>query len=268
MTIGQRILAARQEARLSQRELAGENITRNMLSAMEHDRAKPSLDTLLYLSETLGKPVSYFLGENTPAAEGYEEMVRARQAYDGGEYRASLEFLEQVPDGEVLGREGSLLKVLASMALAEQALSDGRVPYARELLDQAEREGQQCPYFTEDMARKLAILRGKAALRPGQLARLIREIPEDGVLLLRARAALEENRFEDAWRYLEALDDRDAQWHYLMGEALFGLKDFTAAAEHYHGAEKTMGKQVRRKLQLCYAEMKDFEKAYRYATME
>ena len=57
MTIGQRILTARQEAGLSQRQLAGESITRNMLSAIEHDKAKPSLDTLQYLSGVLGKPV-------------------------------------------------------------------------------------------------------------------------------------------------------------------------------------------------------------------
>ena len=268
MTIGQRILAARQASGLSQRELAGENITRNMLSAIEHDRAKPSLDTLVYLSEALGKPVSYFLGEDTPSTEGYDEMVRARQAYDGGEYRACLEVLAKIPDGEVLGREVRLLNVLASLTLAEQALSDGRVPYARELLDQAEKAREGCPYFTSELARKLAILRAKAAVRSGQLSRLVREIPEDGVLLLRARAALEENRFADARRHLEAQDHRDEQWHYLMGEALFGMKEFKAAAECYHAAEKTMGKQVRRRLQICYAELKDFEKAYRYATME
>lgn len=268
MTIGQRILAARQESGLSQRELAGENITRNMLSAIEHDRAKPSLDTLLYLSQALEKPVGYFLGEDTPAAEGYEEMVRARQAYDGGEYRNGLELLEKVPDGAVLGREVALLKVLASMALAEQALSDGRIPYARELLEQAEKSGRDCPYFTPELERRLAILRAKAVSRPGQLGRLIREIPEDGALILRAKAGLEDQRYDDARRYLEAVDHRDEQWNYLMGEALFGLKDVKSAAEHYHAAEKTMGKQVRRKLQLCYAEMKDFEQAYRYATME
>ena len=41
MTMGQRILAARLAAGLSQRELAGEEITRNMLSSLEHDTANP-----------------------------------------------------------------------------------------------------------------------------------------------------------------------------------------------------------------------------------
>ena len=84
MTLGQRILAARLEKGLSQRQLAGEEITRNMLSALEHDGANPSVATLRYLSEKLGKPVSYFLGEDLPPVQGYETLLQARQACSAG----------------------------------------------------------------------------------------------------------------------------------------------------------------------------------------
>lgn len=258
MTIGQRILTARQELGLSQRQLAGENITRNMLSAIEHDKAKPSLDTLQYLSEQLGRPVGWFLGEDTPAVEGYDLLKQARLAYDRGEYRDCLSRLERIPGGEVLEREVSLLKVLATFALAEQCLTDGRIPYARKLLE--EPMGKDCPYFSHELAVRQGILRHRAGLS--------REIPEEGTLILRAEQALGEKRYADAKRYLEALDDRDEKWHYLMGEALFGLEDHAGAARMYHKCEDTMPQAVRRKLQLCYAAMKDFEKAYYYATLE
>ena len=104
MSIGERILAARTDAGLSQRELAGETITRNMLSALEHDKAKPSLDTLYYLSEMLKRPVSYFLGEDTPAVEGYETLLEARSAYDSGKYKRCAEKLDQIPEGTILDR--------------------------------------------------------------------------------------------------------------------------------------------------------------------
>lgn len=258
MTIGQRILQARQEAGLSQRQLAGENITRNMLSAIEHDKAKPSLDTLQYLSSVLGKPVGWFLGEEGPEVPGYDALVQAREAYGGREYRECLALLGQIPEGEVLGRETALLRVMATLALAEQCMDDGRMPYARKLLERC--VGEDCPYFTPELCRRLALLRTKAGLS--------REIPEDDCLPLRAELALKEKRYADARRYLDAMDGRDVQWHYLMGEALFGLEEFEQAARCYHQAEETMPGAVRRKLQLCYAAMKDFEKAYYYATLE
>lgn len=258
MTIGQRILTARQEAGLSQRQLAGESITRNMLSAIEHDKAKPSLDTLQYLSGVLGRPVGWFLGEDAPVVAGFDLLTQARQAYDSGLYRDCTNLTEQIPDGEVLGREVSLLRVLATLALAEQCMADGRMPYARKLLE--EPLGENCPYFTRELENRLAVLRYRAGLSAS--------IPEEETLILRGQQALREKRYGDVRRYLEALDQRDDQWHYLMGEALFGLEEYAQAAECYHKAEQTMPKAVRRKLQLCYAALKNFEKAYYYATME
>lgn len=260
MTIGQRILVAREAAGLSQRQAAGDHMTRNMLSCLEHDKAKPSLDTLIYLSRTLGKTVGYFLGEDE--VQGFPAMVQARQAYDNGAYRECLTLLAQVPPGEVLDRERTLLEILARLALAEQAMADDRIPYARELAAQA--GAVDCPYRTAELQRRLAILTARLENRPGEAA----AIADDGVLLLKAEAALAEKRYDDGVRYLSALDHRDGQWHYLMGEARFGQQDYEKAAACYHVAEQTMPKAVRRKLQLCYAAMKDFERAYYYATME
>ena len=46
MTIGEKIRLARQEAGLSQRQLCGQQVTRNMLSQIENGSARPSVDTL------------------------------------------------------------------------------------------------------------------------------------------------------------------------------------------------------------------------------
>ncbi|MBR2047238.1 MAG: helix-turn-helix domain-containing protein [Oscillospiraceae bacterium] len=259
MTIGQRIYRAREEAGLSQRQAAGEHMTRNMLSFLEHDKAKPSLDTLVYLSKTLGKPLGYFLGEDGPQVPGWESLREARRQYDAGAWRQCLKELSGVPEGEVLGRECSMLRLLATLSLAEQAASDGRLPYARELSAQA--QTMACPYPTPELTRRIAIL----AARTGAGAD---RIPEDDALSLKAEQALSEGRFADARRYLEALDLRDVQWYCRMGDALFGQQEYRRAAECFHTVEQTMPKAVRRKLQLCYAALKDFEQAYRYATME
>lgn len=258
MTIGQRIYRAREEAGLSQRQLAGEQMTRNMLSCLEHDKARPSLDTLVYLSQTLGKPVGYFLGEEGPQVPGWEALQEARRLYDAGDWRQCLKALSAVPEGEVLGRECAMLRLLATLSLGEQAADQGRMPYARELGLQA--RSLPCPYPSSALARRIAIL----AARTGEAAD---GIPEDGALSLKAAQAMAEGRFADARRYLDAQDHRDAQWYCRMGDALFGLEEYARAAECYHKAEQTVPKAVRKPLQLCYAALKDFEQAYRYATM-
>ena len=46
MTLGEKIRQARLEAGLSQRQLCGDTVTRNMLSQIENGSARPSMDTL------------------------------------------------------------------------------------------------------------------------------------------------------------------------------------------------------------------------------
>jgi len=237
MTMGQRIRQARLEAGLSQRELAGEAITRNMLSGLEHDSAAPSLGTLRYLSERLGKKISWFLGE-----EGPSEAVTALRA---GEYRRCRELLE--------GAEKEWLEPVVLLFEAEQALIDGRIPYARELLQKL--EGRTSPLFGPASVRHAALLRAKCGLPA--------DVPADEALLLKADAAVAEGRFDYARRYLNAVDRREGDWHHRMGECAFRAGDYAAAKDHYHRCEAEF--DVRARLEVCYRELEDYKMAYFYA---
>lgn len=248
MTMGQRILAARQEAGLSQRELAGGEITRNMLSALEHDRAQPSLATLKCLSQRLGKPVGYFLGE--------AESSDALEAFTQGQFRRCRELLSHGP-------ERQWLEPLALLREAEAAIGEGRLPYARELLGKLEEVLAQAPCFVPELQRSLRILKAKCPESPGALPGLAAAIPEDDALLLRAQGALADGRPDDAERYLLALDDRRARWHHLMGESCFQRGQYRRAAEHYHRCEEVL--DVRSRLEICYRELEDYKMAYYYA---
>ena len=237
MTMGQRILAARLAAGLSQRELAGEEITRNMLSSLEHDSANPSVATLRYLSKRLGKPMGYFLGEDGPS--------EAISAFEQGDYRRCRELLS--------GAEARWLGPMARLREAEQAIAGGRIPYARELLEGL--DGSASPLFGPELERKAAILRSRC----GEFA----EIPEDGGLLSKAAAALASGRRADAERYLAACDDREAAWSHLMGECRFQAGDYAQAREHYHRCEDHF--DVRARLEVCCRELEDYKMAYYYA---
>ena len=237
MTMGQRILAARLAAGLSQRELAGEEITRNMLSSLEHDTANPSVATLRYLAGRLGRPVSFFLGEDGPS--------EAVAAFEKGDYRRCLETLTE--------GENRWLGPFARLRAAEEAIDSGRIPYARELL--AGLEGADSPLFGPELHRKSAILR----CRCGEFA----PIPEDGALALSAQVALASGRWADALRYLSAQDDRGADWEHAMGECRFHAGDYAGAKDHYHRCEDAF--DVRSRLEICYRELEDYKMAYFYA---
>ena len=62
MTLGNKIKQARLELNLTQEEVAGDFITRNMLSQIENDLSTPSIKTIQHLAKKLNKPISYFLG--------------------------------------------------------------------------------------------------------------------------------------------------------------------------------------------------------------
>ena len=63
MTTGEKIKAARIHRSMTQSELAGDKITRNMLSIIESGKANPSMETVRYLADRLELPVSYLLSD-------------------------------------------------------------------------------------------------------------------------------------------------------------------------------------------------------------
>ena len=78
MELGEKLRLTRLEAGLSQRALCGDEITRNMLSRIENGAARPSMKTLGCLAARLGKPVSYFLEEDTVCSPNQKIMTAAR----------------------------------------------------------------------------------------------------------------------------------------------------------------------------------------------
>lgn len=64
MTIGEKVRKARKEQKLTQSQLAGDEMTKSMLSQIENNNASPSMKNLRHLANKLGKPIAYFLEES------------------------------------------------------------------------------------------------------------------------------------------------------------------------------------------------------------
>lgn len=164
MDLGEKIRQARLEAGLSQRQLCGDVITRNMLSQIESGKARPSMATLQYLAAQLGQTVGYFLEETGAVSANVDMMRQARQAYIHRDYAAALQTLEQYrrPD-ELFDQEYSYLLALNALGLAKDWLEQGSALEAVPLLEQVDRSSI---YYREDMERqrRQLLARGYEAL--------------------------------------------------------------------------------------------------------
>lgn len=265
MTMGQRIRTARIEAGLSQRQLAGDTMTRNMLSALEHDAANPSVGTLKYLSQKLCKPISYFLGEDPSGVPEAAEMDEVRKCFAAEEHSQCLKKLERLKE-PAFAAERALLETMCLLALAQKAREEGKMPYSMELLRRCERAMEMCPYMKGELNRKWLVASAQAAGEKGRSYFAAKLQADDEVLLLRAQNAMDWGEFDRAGRLLEAADDRrSGQWNWLRGEVYLFYAEYAKAAECYHKAEGEFPEKTAEKLEICYREMEDYKMAYFYA---
>ena len=260
MELGRKIRVAREAAGLSQRQVCGDTITRNMLSRIEHGVVRPSMTTLTYLAGRLGKPVSFFLDEEAITSPNAERMTAARSLFAAEDYTGAVEQLRayESPD-ETFAWEKDLLLAKCYMALAAQAAAETRLPYAAELLQKAAEMGQKTPYYGPEMERERKLLLGQAEAD-------VKLPADDRELLLRAKQALAEDNAVRAGIYLDAAEDQTTPaWNYLRGECYFALGEYEKAAYCYRIAEEMYPKETARRLETCYRVLEDYKMAYYYA---
>ena len=254
MELGQKIRAARLEAGLSQRQLCGDTITRNMLSQIENGSARPSMDTLQILAARLHKTVSYFLDEGASCNE--ELMKRLRQAPPEQVAKLLKEYVSPDP---IFDRERYFLESNALLSLSRRALQEGKTVYAHTLWEKAMAAGEKTPYFQKTNALLLAY-----EIDPTQAESLCKQLPNDDLLLqMRAESAVQEGKWTLALTYLKLIGNLTDRGYFLKGEAYFGLGEYEKAAEAYLRSQMPMYDR----LEKCYKELGDFEKAYRYACL-
>lgn len=152
MELGEKLRQARLEAGLSQRQLCGGAITRNMLSQIESGKAGPSVATLQYLAQRLGKPVSYFLQEETAVSPNLQVMEQARQAFGRKNYAQTLNILSRYrrPD-PLFDAEQSYLQAVCALEQGKKLLEEGRALEAVPLLENLPRTSI---YYREEMDRQ------------------------------------------------------------------------------------------------------------------
>ncbi len=157
MNVGNKIRELRLAKLMTQGELAGAHMTRNMLSLIENGKAAPSLPTVLYIAERLNVPAGFLLAE-----EGDETVFRKmqgfsniRRAYVAGDLRGCKSLCLSAcpePDDEI-----SLLLAECDMGIAEEEFWAGRLHSAGRYLDEALNYAEKTIYSTAHIEAKARV---------------------------------------------------------------------------------------------------------------
>jgi len=167
MDIGGKIKQLRLSKMMTQSDLAGEQITRNMLSSIEHGAALPSLPTVTYLAERLNVPIGYLLAgdEESFFYRKMMSMPNIRRAFTAQDFVGCLGLIATL--GEPLDDELLLLRAECEYGRGYQALGRGQLRLSAAAFDRALLAAEQTMYGTAWLRARIAVcFRYLASLSP------------------------------------------------------------------------------------------------------
>ena len=287
MNIGKKIKNLRTEKLMTQSELAGSEITRNMLSRIENEAALPSIGTVLYLAERLGVPAGYLL------SEGDEEftynktsaMKNIKKAYIDKRYELCRDICLEAFDS--FDDELELIMVDSCLGIAEECMRNGYLHDACNYLDEALRHAEKTVYNTVTQKNSISVLFSLLKVLSPSLdsyeidtdsdLRLINPTMFDGVFCKYVSVLLNMNKYEIfASEYddnVDALDECDRPYVYHLGARKCILKkDFKGALKLLDkvmnskiGAQKLLLYFACSDMEICCRETDNYKGAYEFS---
>lgn len=150
--IGKRIREARRKRSMTQSELCGGKITRNLLSLIESGKSSPSIDTLCYIADRLDLPVGYFFYDTERedsrfacffASDEIRNLFTAKKYADV--IRTSEQIVEYSRDDEV-----SMMLAVSYYYAAIEAADSDNFSTSRYYISEAVKTALKCVYLGDD----------------------------------------------------------------------------------------------------------------------
>ncbi|PKR78411.1 XRE family transcriptional regulator [Halalkalibacillus sediminis] len=149
-SLGSRIKSLRKKRKLTLEGLAANQMTKGMLSLIENDKAKPSMESLTYIAERLNVEVNELL-EQVSMSELREQLKEAEDLFDKEDFKELKNHLHSIMDKDLpLSFETGRLYELYG-----RALFNLKEEGWKKFIDHAEKTFIQLKMFNE--AAKLAI---------------------------------------------------------------------------------------------------------------
>ncbi len=132
-SLGTRIRKLRKEQKLTLEALAGDRLTKGMLSQIENDKAKPSMESLDYIAERLGVKASELLEEVTSSSirqllEQVEILFAEVKRGDADHHQEIVDLISPSIEGLPLSYEAGRLLYIYADAQYEAGLTTWEFP--------------------------------------------------------------------------------------------------------------------------------------------
>lgn len=156
MTIGEKIKEIRLAKCMTQAQLAGDHITRNMLSRIENGAAMPSLPTVTYLAGRLKVPVGYLLagGEDEYIYRKINGIDNIKRAMTEGDYAICRDLCLALGGGD---DEIYMILSRCTLELAKDDFFNGRLRSAMRRFDEAREYDQLTIYRDGSVSARAAV---------------------------------------------------------------------------------------------------------------
>ena len=283
MTLGQKLKQTRLARGMTQSQVVGDRITRNMLSQIENDLASPSVGTLEYLASVLDVRLSWLLADEQEAAEAGRTQ-RLRELLKRGEYAACLDLApEHAPDDEQ-----ALALSAAAAQCAQRALEAERFDTARHLAQQGLLWNAGSVYESAALTLQLRDILARCAQHtgPGQEEAAISDYRQLYAAqparvryhLTMARCQLEREKTAAAEAELSALpappEENRAEYRILRARLAAASGRYAEAMTALRQAEQTgplpklLERELLQTLELAARELQDYKTAYECAARQ
>ena len=279
MNIGQKIRSLRVAKLMTQSELAGNQITRNMLSSIENGNAQPSLSTIQYIAKALNVPVGFLLAEEGDEIvyqkmNGLSNIKRAYRAEDWMGCRNLCLSSCPEPDDEI-----RLILANCDLEIAKAAFWEGKIRYACRFFDEAILYAEETLYPAKHIRAEAAVyFRYMTRISPTLYSDVLDDDDKEDFVCrtpfssyLEALESLEKENAEQAEHSLEMCESGTFFAEHLQGKLLMYRSEYEYAKtkllnllEQEVPLNEIGLYAVLSDLEICCRETDDYKGAYRY----
>ena len=275
MTLGDKIKKTRTESGMTQTELAGNAITRNMLSQIENNTAVPSVSTIKHIAKKLNIPVGYFLSDddNEFLYKKMQVISDIKLMFRETQYQHCIDLCLALNS-----TDDEIEYILSSsyFSLAYDQFISGNLKTAESLFTKSLSHAQNTVYVTNKSSHNSALF---IDIIKSFNNNLIRKTEAAGnftpyaetMAYLNIISAL--NQRKDTLGSTYEIKLNKVYLRHIEAKKLISRDDFT-------GAERILADLITQDLrpferymiivdmELCYAKLDDFKSAYQYSTMK